>query len=194
MMHEDQLFQQFKAGLENYSPEVPASTYGSMRKRLWMSQFLKFNTHRLNAWYVGIAIAIGVGVWSNQQPKSVTAQQGASSKRELFVKHSPSVQSMAHQAECNSDQQLPCSLASATCRSMKAPDVAVAKVDAKKEGGLSESQASIGEPAVPELVMSPEIIPAEPGTDGLVVDGSEQQATPASSKPKKKYKVVTYRN
>lgn len=74
MMHEDRLYNQFKAQLENYAPEVPAAVYSGMRRKLWWSQFLKFNASSLNVWYVGTALMVGAGLWLGTGNAATTAQ------------------------------------------------------------------------------------------------------------------------
>jgi hypothetical protein len=58
-MSEDKFFGQVKSTMEHYAPEVPASVYAGMRRKLWLSQFLRWNASRLNAWYVVLFVSIG---------------------------------------------------------------------------------------------------------------------------------------
>lgn len=83
MMHEDRFYNQFKTQLENYAPEVPAAAYSGMRRKLWLSQFLKFNATSLNVWYVGTAIMVSAGLWLGNLNSAAPAQQARMHSSEI---------------------------------------------------------------------------------------------------------------
>lgn len=56
MMREENFYSQVRSHFENYSPEVPAELYSGMRRRLFWSNFLKFDVARFNAWYALILV------------------------------------------------------------------------------------------------------------------------------------------
>jgi hypothetical protein len=200
MMHEDQLFQQFKAGLENYAPEVPAAAYGSMRKRLWLSQFLKFNSHTLNVWYIGIALAIGVGVWSCQQPTSATAQLSMPGKIDLVVCDDSKMQPSTQVAQCNSGQDaqckpsqgLICAKTSTKCKSSKTTEDMVDVFEP-----LSASGSGVGLNVVQsgaETIPPTELNSTEIQGEVTAFEEPKKEDIAPVRKPKKKHKVYTYSN
>jgi len=61
-MSEDRFFSQVRTGLSDYRPEVPASVYEGMRKKLWWSNFTRLSLARFNMWYALLMLG-GLGVW-----------------------------------------------------------------------------------------------------------------------------------
>ena len=61
-MSEDRFFQQVNAAMTDYSPEVPATVYAGMRKKLWWSNFTRLNATRFNVWYAALILTGGL-VW-----------------------------------------------------------------------------------------------------------------------------------
>ncbi len=62
-MSEETFYKSVRESVYNYAPEVPASVYGAMRRKLWWSRFLAFDAYRMNAWYLILIIAAsGIGV------------------------------------------------------------------------------------------------------------------------------------
>jgi hypothetical protein len=55
-MSEDRFFQQVKATMAHYSPEVPESVYVGIRKKLWWSNFTRLSVTRFNIWYLAVLI------------------------------------------------------------------------------------------------------------------------------------------
>lgn len=58
-MSEEKFFLQVKSTMEHYAPEVPAAVYAGMRRKLWVSQFMRWNASRLNAWYILLFVSLG---------------------------------------------------------------------------------------------------------------------------------------
>jgi len=63
-MSDDRFYNQVRSTMANYQPEVPASVYGAMRKKLWWSNFTKLSATRFNIWYLGIMISGAVAAWA----------------------------------------------------------------------------------------------------------------------------------
>jgi hypothetical protein len=61
-MSEEKFFLQVKSTMEHYAPEVPAAVYAGMRRKLWISQFMRWNASRLNAWYLLLFVSVGTTV------------------------------------------------------------------------------------------------------------------------------------
>jgi hypothetical protein len=59
MMSDERFFNQVKATMAGYSPEVPTAVYGGMRRKLWLSNFTRFSITRLNVWYLALAVGAG---------------------------------------------------------------------------------------------------------------------------------------
>lgn len=57
-MTEEKFFKSVHDSLSNYAPEVPASVYAGVRRKLWLSGFLSFNWNQLNIWYVLIGASM----------------------------------------------------------------------------------------------------------------------------------------
>ncbi len=60
MMSDERFFNQVKATMAGYSPEVPEVVYGAMRRKLWWSNFTRLSATRLNVWYLALALGAGV--------------------------------------------------------------------------------------------------------------------------------------
>jgi hypothetical protein len=55
-MSEERFYNQVREQLFDYSPEVPQSVYGGMRRKLWWSDFTSFKAFRFNMWYLLIMV------------------------------------------------------------------------------------------------------------------------------------------
>jgi hypothetical protein len=73
MMSDERFFNQVKATMADYSPEVPAAVYGGMRRKLWWSNFTRLSATRLNIWYVAIALLAGMSGWAYLNNKGTQA-------------------------------------------------------------------------------------------------------------------------
>ncbi|MDZ4752555.1 MAG: hypothetical protein SGI87_13130 [Flavobacteriales bacterium] len=65
-MSEERFFSHVKEQFLDYSPEVPQSVYGGMRRKLWWTNFTTFKAFRFNMWYLvllagGSSAAVLVG-------------------------------------------------------------------------------------------------------------------------------------
>lgn len=67
-MSDEKLFSMMRESLVDFRPEVPQGVYSGMRRKLWWSNFFRFNASSLNAWYVGAALVstsvLGLWGWS----------------------------------------------------------------------------------------------------------------------------------
>ena len=62
-MSEDRFYSKMRSVITEYRPEVPASVYEGMRKKLWWSNFTRLSITRFNMWYVLLIIG-GIGTWA----------------------------------------------------------------------------------------------------------------------------------
>lgn len=76
-MSEDRFYSQVRAAMSEHHPEVPASVYHGMRKKLWWSNFTRLSITRFNIWYA-LFILGGLGAWlgvntsnGNAEPSTV---------------------------------------------------------------------------------------------------------------------------
>lgn len=68
-MSEDRFYSQVRSVMTDYRPEVPASAYNAMRRKLWWSNFTRLSLTRLNMWYLMLLVAAGLtwAVWKQPQ-------------------------------------------------------------------------------------------------------------------------------
>jgi hypothetical protein len=196
MMQEDQIFNQFKSVLEHYQPEVPQSVYNGVRRKMWLSQFMRFNAASLNVWYIGVFIAAGVGTWgfiSKDESSSAQAAKSVNIQMELpsaSAQMATSVMPCERAVESKCDeikrckkatingQALPCDhKGEGTTQNVLAYEPAV--IDPTEEGSAAEAGS---------------IDPVTEKVDaGKVESPVENQKAPESKKPRKRYTVDSFR-
>ena len=88
-MSEDRFFQQVKSVMSDYSPEVPGHVYQGVRKKMWWSNFMRFDASRLNIWYIALTVGVATAIVLNVgQPASTAADNlevPVSSEAEVVV-------------------------------------------------------------------------------------------------------------
>ncbi|MDZ4823533.1 MAG: hypothetical protein SH856_08745 [Flavobacteriales bacterium] len=85
MMTEERFFSKVKDTFQGYAPEVPQSVYAAMRRKLWMSNFMRFDATRFNMWYLLIAAAgIATASLTMSNGKSI-AQKADANTSELKI-------------------------------------------------------------------------------------------------------------
>lgn len=78
-MSEEKFFQNVKASLYDFAPEVPQSVYSGMRRKLWISNFMTWKWASLNIWYVLLLVGVGTGVAFSSSESSIQADKAQSS-------------------------------------------------------------------------------------------------------------------
>lgn len=63
-MSDDTFYNKVRETMYSYAPEVPASVYTGMRRKLWLAKFLSFGPERLNIWYLLLAGGVAVAAIS----------------------------------------------------------------------------------------------------------------------------------
>ena len=156
-MSEDRFFQQVKSVMSDYSPEVPGHVYQGVRKKMWWSNFMRFDASRLNIWYIAVTVGVATAIVLNVgQPASTSADNlvaPVSSEAEVAV--SPSSAPAMTESAVNNERQAPAEVstfrnttvektAPATSHPMTEQKVTsdVAEVEASKEA----EQPKIEEP------------------------------------------------
>ena len=195
MMQEDQIFNQFKSVLEHYQPEVPHSVYKGVRRKLWLSQFMRFNAASLNVWYVGVAICVGLGTWGVLSKEETATAQTAKSVSVHMESQSTFVQAVSSSPSCEMVSEPACN------------DLKVCKKSMSNARSLQSNQRQIAAanegPAMEPTTLDPiqegpalEVAPADPTTE--IVDAAkvefpaEAPQAPATKKPRKRYAVDSF--
>jgi hypothetical protein len=195
MMQEDQIFNQFKSVLEHYQPEVPQSVYKGVRRKLWLSQFMRFNAASLNVWYVGVAICVGLGTWGVLSKEETATAQTAKSVSVHMESQSTIVQAASSSSSCEMGSEPVCN------------DLKVCKKSMSNARSLQSKQRQIVAvnegPATEPTILDPiqegpalEVAPADPTTqiaDAVKVEfPAEATQPPATKKPRKRYAVDSF--
>jgi hypothetical protein len=108
-MSEDRFFQQVKSVMSDYRPEVPGHVYEGARKKMWWSNFMRFDASRLNVWYIALTVGVAATIIMNVgQPASTAAENlpaPVSSESEVAV--SPAAAPAMTESAVNKEGQAP---------------------------------------------------------------------------------------
>ena len=108
-MSEDRFFQQVKSVMSDYRPEVPGHVYEGARKKMWWSNFMRFDASRLNIWYIALTVGVAATIIMNVgQPASTAAENlpaPVSSESEVAV--SPAAAPAMTESAVNKEGQAP---------------------------------------------------------------------------------------
>jgi hypothetical protein len=74
-MTEEKFFKGVHDSLSNYAPEVPASVYTGMRRKMWLNGFLSMKWNQLNVWYVLLGASMLSAVLFMNTNESVIAKK-----------------------------------------------------------------------------------------------------------------------
>jgi len=74
-MTEEKFFKSVHDSLSNYAPEVPASVYAGMRRKMWWNGFLSMNWNQLNIWYVLLGASLLSSVFFFGKNESTVAKK-----------------------------------------------------------------------------------------------------------------------
>jgi hypothetical protein len=213
MMSDERFFNQVKATMSAYSPEVPAAVYGGMRRKLWWRNFTKLSATRLNVWYLALALGTGAVVAThffgssaqaersgsyNGQPDwsvSVANTSGTSEISTPLVSSCASACVAATAASCSASSTGKSNgkVVGSCSNTVNASSTASADADLNANNSTPATGAN-GENNILASSVDSEI--AEPETPGNTVLPSETQNTPAVSNTagKKKMQVSVYKN
>ena len=76
MNSEERFLQNIRGQFEHFSPEVPASVYKGMRRRMFWGNFMRFDASRFNAWYLLALMGATVGgIAAVNTAESIVAQE-----------------------------------------------------------------------------------------------------------------------
>jgi hypothetical protein len=82
-MMKDKFYKNVHASLANFQPEVPASVYQGVRKKMWLSSFTTFQLSRFNMWYVLIGLALAGTAYGVSMNQKSTAEKATTYSVEL---------------------------------------------------------------------------------------------------------------
>lgn len=195
MMQEDQIFNQFKSVLEHYQPEVPQSVYKGVRRKLWLSQFMRFNAASLNVWYVGVAICVGLGTWGVLSKDEAATAQTAKPVSVQMESQSTIVQAVSSSSSCEMGSE-------PVCNDLKVCEKSMSNARSLQSNQRQIVAANEG-PATEPTTLDPiqegptlEVAPADPTTqiaDAAKVEfPAEAPQAPATKKPRKRYAVDSF--
>jgi hypothetical protein len=191
MMKEDRLYNQFRETLTDYSPTVPENAYKGMRRKLWLSQFLKFNASSFNAWYLSAALITGLGYITLSNDGAV-AQSAKQDRIDLLMTNTAGMQA-----------QIQCVAGGEAASNDNSCNVEVCK--ARHDNGSKLTQTIVQTPAavIPPAeagMVYPSI--GDPITANEAVNAQVQEIKPEETnaivvqqpnpKPKRKYKVDSF--
>jgi hypothetical protein len=108
-MSEDRFFQQVKSVMSDYQPEVPGHVYQGVRKKMWWSNFMRFDLTRLNIWYISLAIGVTTAIVMNtgEQPSRATDKPAAPASNQAEVVEATTDAPAASKSSVNNESQVP---------------------------------------------------------------------------------------
>jgi len=181
-MSEDRFFQQVNAAMTDYSPEVPASVYAGMRKKLWWSNFTRLSATRFNVWYAALILAGGLVLFAIGNPKT-----GSNAAEAASVSEEASIEPPVVETSEDRQNQLPASSTTAEnstqCASAVHP----------KSTANEEAVASTDEAAAQSV--QPELVNEASTSEGQLVNqtnASQTETVPGKQGAKKGLKVKTF--
>ena len=180
-MSEDRFFQQVNAAMSDYSPEVPASVYAGMRKKLWWSNFTRLSATRFNVWYAALILTGGL-VWFTIG----TANTGSTSTEAVNVSDVAIVESPAVEPAEDGQNQLPASPTTLD-NSTQTASAAHPKSAASKEAVVSTDVAA-------EQSNQPDLVGEATTSEGQLVNetiANQTQSVPGKQGSKRGLKVTT---
>ena len=155
-MSEDRFFQQVKSVMSDYRPEVPGHVYEGARKKMWWSNFMRFDASRLNVWYIALTVGVATAIVLNVgQPASTAAENlvvPLSSEAEVAV--SPSNAPAMTESAVNNERQAPAE--AVTVRNTAVEKTASSTANPKVEEVLATDVAAVEEAKEAEQVKSAE--------------------------------------
>jgi len=143
-MSEDRFFQQVNSVMSDYSPEVPGHVYQGVRKKMWWSNFMRFDASRLNIWYIALTVGVATAIVLNVgQPASTAADNlvvPVSSEAEVAV--SPSTAPAMTESAVNNERQAEVSTVRNTTVEKTAPATSHPMTEHKVTSNVVEVEAS----------------------------------------------------
>ena len=155
-MSEDRFFQQVKSVMSDYSPEVPGHVYQGVRKKMWWSNFMRFDASRLNIWYIALTVGVATAIVLNVgQPASTAADNlVAPVNSEAEVAVSPATAPAMTESAVNNERQAPAEVS--TVRNTAAEKTASSTANPKVEEVVATDVAAVEEAKEAEQVKSAE--------------------------------------
>jgi cytoskeletal protein RodZ len=181
-MSEDRFFQQVNAAMTDYSPEVPASVYTGMRKKLWWSNFTRLSATRFNVWYAALILTGGLAWFAAGNAKTSSLPADAASVNETTI-----VESSVLEASAGKENQT-----AAEATSTENPKPTAAAVNPKSTAN-TEAVALKDEPTTQSN--QPDLMTETSTTEGQVMNepsANQSESTQIKQGSKKGLKVKTF--
>lgn len=171
-MSEDRFFQQVKSVMSDYSPEVPGHVYQGVRKKMWWSNFMRFDAIRLNIWYIALAFAVITAVIFNVgQPASSASENIVAPESNVAPTDAPAINVGAVTNEPQSPAEV--STVRNTAVEKTAPVTSHPKTEQKVTTDVAEVEASkeVEQPKIeePQQMKNESQAPAKANKRGLKV-------------------------
>lgn len=176
-MSEDRFFQQVKSVMSDYRPEVPGNVYEGVRKKMWWSNFLRFDATRLNIWYVVLAVGVTTAVVLNvNQTEAKATDNGAApmeSQAEIITAPTNVSVSNVNVVNANPQPTLEAEGSKKIAAQTNAPETSNVKPEETitNDGVIVETTAEAEQPKVeePQHIKSDAQAPAKGNKRGLKV-------------------------
>ncbi len=198
-MSEERFYNQVREQLFDYSPEVPQSVYGGMRRKLWWSDFTSFKAFRFNMWYLLIMVggASAAVIYSTKEnTDSIATKAGTLESRSwepALANATAGAESVTTSCCASLEQTGTCASVSSSCSSANS---------ANKRRGTKSRPTEILVPAevaaTPTVLIPLDVVNPNPKTEVEASDvsansASEIQTSPAPAKaPTKKLRMTEY--
>jgi len=169
-MSEDRFYSQVRAAMSEHRPEVPASVYHGMRKKIWWSNFTRLSITRFNIWYA-LFILGGLGTWvgvgnSNQHTEQPAEQTSAQPVQEQIVIPSEPLAPTAVAEETNQTNS--------AAPALKSKEVVVNKKKNTPQQEVSAEHADVPTSTDTEKQLEVPVTTAEAQTEQPVKKGSKR--------------------
>ncbi|MFM9004999.1 MAG: hypothetical protein ACKOSR_05780 [Flavobacteriales bacterium] len=178
-MSEDRFYSHVRSVMSEHRPEVPASVYAGMRKKLWWSNFTRLSVTRFNMWYALLIIG-GLGAWAGL---SIVKQDKASQAMESPME--PTKHEMIESAPLLTQE-------SSQSPKEGEPSAASASTEAK-ETAVVKKQSAQKEIEVQNEEIQKEAYPvAEKQDEKAAPTAESQKVEPTKQGSRKGLKITTY--
>jgi hypothetical protein len=183
-MSEDRFFQNIRATMVEYSPEVPHSVYTGMRKKLWWSDFTKISATRFNIWYAALIVISGsLLIGFNSKDASSVLENSPAAQSEIST-----VVSQEGQTSAAQEDQTNAQTNAQTIEKMN--EEASAKPVIKTATSIGDREEK---PADAANTVAEKVVPSEQNTAiELVKDGKSDSSASVGKAVKKGLKVKTF--
>ncbi len=181
-MSEDRFFQQVNAAMTDYRPEVPASVYAGMRKKLWWSNFTRLSATRFNVWYAALLVTGGI-VWFAADNANTSVRPA----EDVIVNEAAIIESPVVESSASSQDQATASSITAETPKQSTSNVAPSSDSKATANALTGETISLTEKS--------ELVVETPASEGQLLNetpANQTESTQTKQGAKKGLKVKTF--